>query len=222
MRTLLKKWICVLLGIIAIIIPTHLLCHPSWIPKDQIQVQKEKWNFVVAGLRPSSTKREIRNFHVVVVQKRAKKCTKKRDARAKLLFAYKIYFLTFSLPSVSLDLLSLHQSTHGEKRDACLKVVVWLVANVAVAVAFAGCIQNRSSFETQTLSLLRVVFFRKCLIFLLIMCSKTHMILRCFDTVFQRPYRYFSISLKVVFPCPIAIKLSPVTGYGLKFVKMWF
>ena len=25
------------------------------------------------------------------------------------------------------------------------------------------------------------------------------MILRCFDTVFQRPYRYFSIALKVVF-----------------------
>ena len=165
MRTSLKKWICVLLGIIAIIIPTHLLCHPSWIPKDQIQVQKEKWNFVVAGLRPSSTKREIRNFHVVVVQKRAKKCTKKRDARAKLLFAYKTYFLTFSLPSASLDLLSLHQSTHGEKRDACLKVVVWLVANVAVVVA--GCIQNRSSFETHTLSLRCVVFFRKCLIFVL-------------------------------------------------------
>ena len=107
------------------------------------------------------------------MQKRAKKCTKKRDARAKLLFAYKTYFLTFSLPSASLDLLSLHQSTHGEKRDACLKVVVGLVANVAVAVdvvvtvAVAGCIQNRSSFGTQTLSLRRVVFFRKCLIFLL-------------------------------------------------------
>ena len=34
----------------------------------------------------SSVKPEIRRFHVVVVQKRAKKCTKKRDARAKLLF----------------------------------------------------------------------------------------------------------------------------------------
>ena len=34
----------------------------------------------------SVIKREIRHFHVVVVQKRAKKCTKKRDARAKLLF----------------------------------------------------------------------------------------------------------------------------------------
>ena len=46
--------------------------------------------------------------------------------------------------------------------------------------------------------------------------------LRCFDTVFQRPYRYFSIALKVVFPCPIAKKFSPVVGYGLKFVKMQF
>ena len=34
----------------------------------------------------SFIKREIRHFHVVVVQQRAKKCTKKRYARAKLLF----------------------------------------------------------------------------------------------------------------------------------------
>ena len=34
----------------------------------------------------SSVQREIRHFHVVVVQWRQKKCTKKRDARAKLLF----------------------------------------------------------------------------------------------------------------------------------------
>ena len=32
-----------------------------------------------------SIKREIRHFHVVVVQKRVKKCTNERDARAKLL-----------------------------------------------------------------------------------------------------------------------------------------
>ena len=38
-------------------------------------------------------KREIRHFHVVVVQKREQKCTKKRDARAKLCFAYKTFFL---------------------------------------------------------------------------------------------------------------------------------
>ena len=47
--------------------------------------------------------------------------------------------------------------------------------------------------------------------------------LRCFYTVFQRPYRYFSIALKVFFPCPIAIKCSPaVIAYGLKFVKTYF
>ena len=36
-----------------------------------------------------SIKREIRHFHVVVVQKRVKKCTEKRDALAKLLFCLK-------------------------------------------------------------------------------------------------------------------------------------
>ena len=35
----------------------------------------------------SSIKREIRHFHVVVVQKRANKCTKNRGTRAKLLFS---------------------------------------------------------------------------------------------------------------------------------------
>ena len=42
--------------------------------------------------------------------------------------------------------------------------------------------------------------------------------LRCFDKVFQRPYRYFLIAW--FSPCPIAIKFSLVIGYGLKFVKM--
>ena len=37
--------------------------------------------------------------------------------------------------------------------------------------------------------------------------------LRCFNTVFQRPYRYFSIALKVVFPCLIAIKFSLVSNW---------
>ena len=34
----------------------------------------------------SSIKRQIRKFHVVVVQLTLKKCTKKRDAREELLF----------------------------------------------------------------------------------------------------------------------------------------
>ena len=40
----------------------------------------------------SSTKREIRHLHDVVMQKRAKKCTNKRDARAKLLFLIIAYY----------------------------------------------------------------------------------------------------------------------------------
>ena len=31
--------------------------------------------------------------------------------------------------------------------------------------------------------------------------------LRCFDTVFRRPYRYFSIALKVVFSLPDRYKI---------------
>ena len=61
-----------------------------------IQVQKEKQNFVVACLRTYSIKRESRQFHVVVVQKQAKKCTKRRDAPADLLF----YSLNLSFFSV--------------------------------------------------------------------------------------------------------------------------
>ena len=40
------------------------------------------------SLLTSSIKLEIRHCYVVVVQKRAKKCTKKREARAKLLFCF--------------------------------------------------------------------------------------------------------------------------------------
>ena len=56
----------------------------SWILKDFIQVQKEEGKFVVVCPRPP-IERQIRRFHVVV-QWTSKKCTKKRDARAELLF----------------------------------------------------------------------------------------------------------------------------------------
>ena len=52
----------------------------SWILKDFFQVQKE------VGMSKSSIKRQIRRFHVVVVQWTSKKCAKKRNARAELLF----------------------------------------------------------------------------------------------------------------------------------------
>ena len=47
-------------------------------------------------------------------------------------------------------------------------------------------------------------------------------VLRCFDTVFRRPYRYFSIDLKVIYACLIATRFSPLIDYELKFVKMYF
>ena len=57
----------------------------TWILKDFIQVQKEEGKLVVV-CPPSSIKRRIGSFYVVVVQWTSKKCTKKRDARAELLF----------------------------------------------------------------------------------------------------------------------------------------
>ena len=71
--------------------------------------EKENERRLVFG---SSTKREIRHFHVVVkvVQRRQKK----RDARAKLLFCKSkpITFLLFSLPLLSpLSLLKLPSSS---------------------------------------------------------------------------------------------------------------
>ena len=57
----------------------------SWILKDFIQVPKEEGKFVVV-MSTSSIKRQIRRFHVVVVQWTSRKRTKKRNARAELLF----------------------------------------------------------------------------------------------------------------------------------------
>ena len=58
----------------------------SCILKDFIQVQKEERK-IRRRVFTFSIKRQIRRFHVVVVQWTSKKCTKKRDARAtELLF----------------------------------------------------------------------------------------------------------------------------------------
>ena len=53
--------------------------------------------------------------------------------------------------------------------------------------------------------------------------NNVFVILRCFDTVFQRPYRYFSITLKVFFSLSDRCKIftsnwlfSPVIGYLTK------
>ena len=46
--------------------------------------------------------------------------------------------------------------------------------------------------------------------------------LRCFDTVFRRPYPCFSIALRVILSLSDRYKIPPVIDYELKFVKMQF
>ena len=55
----------------------------SWILKDVIRFKNRK---ICRRMSTSSIKRQIRRFHVDVVPWTSKKCTKKRDARAELLF----------------------------------------------------------------------------------------------------------------------------------------
>ena len=72
------------------------------VPKiDQSSGFKEKENCCLVF--PSSTKNEIRHFHVAVVQRRQRKVQKMRDARAKLFFCQSkpTGFLPFLLPSPS-------------------------------------------------------------------------------------------------------------------------
>ena len=90
-KTSLEKWICVF-SVSIVIIPTPLLC--------QMQTDSSGAEFLstISKFRKrkkfcrclfaSSTKREIRHFHVVVVQWRQRNVQlKKRDARARCCFA---------------------------------------------------------------------------------------------------------------------------------------
>ena len=73
----------------------------------------KKWSLIVSNLILSSTKREIRHFHVVVVQQWLRNVKKKRDAHAKLLLCQSkpIGFLPFSSPSSLLKLLNIIRPT---------------------------------------------------------------------------------------------------------------
>ena len=76
--------------------------YTTSVPKiDQSSGFKEKENCRLVF--PSSTKHEIRHFHVVVVQRRQRNVQKMRDARAKLFFCQSkpTGFLPFLLPSQS-------------------------------------------------------------------------------------------------------------------------
>ena len=47
-------------------------------------------------------------------------------------------------------------------------------------------------------------------------------LLRCFHTVFLRPYRYFAVILNIIFSFSFAIRFSLLTDHELNFVKMQF
>ena len=64
----------------------------------------------------SSITRQIRRFHVVVVQWTSKKCTKKRDVRAKLLFLIIKPVVLLSLWLSSLLKLPIEKKTNKQKQ----------------------------------------------------------------------------------------------------------
>ena len=105
-KTSLKKWICAASNFIALI-PSRLIRRMlpkffwSWNIKDCIKVQEKKKK-VVVFCSPSSTKREIRQFHVVVVQRRQRNVQKSMMHVQSCCFAYLnlLLFLPFSLPSL--------------------------------------------------------------------------------------------------------------------------
>ena len=90
------------------IIPTHLLCQMYAKPPDgefQVTIFKlRKRNKISSLFVNVRHKTRILAFSRPNRAKTVKKCTKKCDARAKLLFCLLNLLLTFSLPSASLDL----------------------------------------------------------------------------------------------------------------------
>ena len=85
-----KKWICTLWNLIASI-RTRSICQMQAIfPRLKflriLFTGSKRGRKIRRRMSTTSIKRQIRRFHVVVVQWTSKKCTKKRDARAELLF----------------------------------------------------------------------------------------------------------------------------------------
>ena len=105
-KTSLKNWICAATNFIALI-PSRLIRRMlpkffwSWNLKDCIKVQEKKKK-VVVFCSPSSTKREIRQFHVVVVQRQQRNVQKSVMHVQSCCFACLnlLLFLPFSLPSL--------------------------------------------------------------------------------------------------------------------------
>ena len=107
-KTSLKKWIAFFQFLSQLFLSTYFVkCKRNLLelnsegkyPNSKREIKFRRCLFTY------SIKGEIRHFQVVVVQKRAKKCTKKGLARAKLLYWLwnLLFFFTFSSPSPSLD-----------------------------------------------------------------------------------------------------------------------
>ena len=96
-RTSLKKWIWVLSVLIAIV-PTHSLGHPSsW--EREITFRRCLFTFYI--------KREIRHFHVAVVQKRQRKCSKTCCTRTVVvLLINPIFYVLVAVASLDLEVLN--------------------------------------------------------------------------------------------------------------------
>ena len=88
----------------------------SWILKGFYSGSK-RGRKICRGMVTPSIKRQIRRFHVVVVNWTSKKCTKKRDARAELLFW-------------SLNLLFFFRSRRCGRRRGCLSFLMFLLEDV--------------------------------------------------------------------------------------------
>ena len=81
----------------------------------------------------SSIKRQIRRFYVVVVQWTSKKCTKKRDARAELLFW-------------SLNLLFFW----SRRRRCCLSSLKWQIAYTGIRFNYCKAGKTAHFLSTST------------------------------------------------------------------------
>ena len=96
-----KKWTCVLSNLVASIWTPSICQMQATFPGVKFLIIL--FRFKNRNMFTSSIKRQIRRFHAVVAQWTSKKSTKKRDARAELLFwsLNVLFFLKSSLWSSS-------------------------------------------------------------------------------------------------------------------------
>ena len=114
----------------------------SWILKRGRKIRRRMFTF--------SIKRQIRRFHVVVVQLTSKKCTKKRDARAELLFWSLIKPIVFW-----------SRRCGCRRRRSCLSSLMSTINDILAAVSLQTALPGPFStiseklLDTRTFNILR-------------------------------------------------------------------